>query len=88
MLAAGAIVFFYMIIGAVFGLAFTLFLAWRWDNTRMRNLAIGGGIVALLMVGITYKLAEQRQAERQQQQQEFFDHSGSPEPKGTVRDTL
>ncbi|MTB53973.1 hypothetical protein [Lewinella sp. W8] len=88
MLAAGAIVFFYMIIGAVFGLAFTLFLAWRWDATRMRNMAIGAGVLALIMVGITYKLAEQRRAERQQRQQESLEGRVSPKPAAPAKDTL
>jgi hypothetical protein len=78
MLASGAIVFFYMLIGAVFGLAFTLFLAWRWDITKMRNLAIGSGVLALIMVGITYTKAEQRRAEREQQRQESYEETLTP----------
>lgn len=91
MLAAGAIVFFYLIIGAVFGLALTLFLAWRWDSTRMRNLAIGSGVLALLLVGITYTMVENRRAEREKQRQEteVRGEALSEEPRGsdTVRMT-
>lgn len=64
MLAGGAIVAFYMLIGGLFGMFLTGFLAWRWRRVQVGKLALGMLAFALCMLLVVYIDIRRRQVNK------------------------
>lgn len=74
MMASGAIVAFYMLIGGLFGLFFTGYLAWRWPRARVGRLALGMLAFALLMLLVVYVDNQRREAIEEEKQSLLIDY--------------